>query len=596
MAEPSKKKFRWRWAATSLLITTSLAFPLSYLAIPPLARWYMLSKLTDPDLAQRERGLNFLIQRAPKNPSLVSGAIRRLAQADDENFLQIAGALDHVSLWQRPSIPDGLWLRWLAMIASDKSAAVRVLAAQRLAEAADLAADPRMISMSNALLQDPDAEVRYNTLVAAVQLGRRSDGPDTPYRPLLARAASDPDSTIARHAWIFWGLFGWPDPPQVNTLALPEDVAQAFVWAWGRGNRHDPTAAIQLCYDAGAPSPLREMAVYALHSSPHEAAVTALKQHALVGQGFPATMTSLMHWRALLALPDSAWEQAAREAPLLRGDALALRSGSEPNSPSPTLDHARVYRAIRWTTNRDRALAHRPYDPLLYLAALEGLPPGQAPLQPEQAMPDLLRLATVAATADPHPQDLRPLFASPHSPLRDLACVVAVDRFSSEQNATLVESLLRDFNDDAKRSGAVLAGLTGLHPTLLASKADAEDIWTVQQILKLGLWMQGHRPDLDKLPETILTRDDLPTSSILLAMLHRGHPAAMEYLFNPTGEEIVDLEELLDQDRWWWVLQRYLPTDAPPLWLWADPQLKRFQLEVLRDWCLWHRNPTQSRN
>ena len=42
---------------------------------------------------------------------------------------------------------------------------------------------------------------------------------------------------------------------------------------------------------------------------------------------------------------------------------------------------------------------------------------------------------------------------------------------------------------------------------------------------------------------------------------------------------------LLVGDRWWHVLRRYLPADAPPLWLWADPQLQAFQLDALHSTC-----------
>src|SRR5690606_13564304 len=94
---------------------------------------------------------------------------------------------------------------------------------------------------------------------------------------------------------------------------------------------------------------------------------------------------------------------------------------------------------------------------------------------------------------------------------------------------------------------------------------------------------------------SLLLRDDLPRSTILLAMLHRDDPAALDHLLNPRGDVGPDVLDLLDRRRWWHVLRRYLPPDAPPLWLWADPELEDFQIDVLRCWWLLHRHrPTDT--
>lgn len=169
--------------------------------------------------------------------------------------------------------------------------------------------------------------------------------------------------------------------------------------------------------------------------------------------------------------------------------------------------------------------------------------------------------------------------------MRDLACIVAAQRFTAEQNDTLIRQLLRDYNDDAKISGAILAGLTGLQRELLAERTELEDMWPVQQMMKLGRWMQGELPEWDGVAATLMSRDDLPQTTVLLALLHRDRAAALDYLLNPRGEPPVDLLELLDFYRWNRVLRYFIP-DAPPLWHWADPHLKQFQIDVLRNWWL----------
>ena len=49
----------------------------------------------------------------------------------------------------------------------------------------------------------------------------------------------------------------------------------------------------------------------------------------------------------------------------------------------------------------------------------------------------------------------------------------------------------------------------------------------------------------------------------------------------------MDLIDLLVHKRWWRVLKKYLPADAPlDLSLWADEEVQQFQIDVLRNWYL----------
>ena len=185
---------------------------------------------------------------------------------------------------------------------------------------------------------------------------------------------------------------------------------------------------------------------------------------------------------------------------------------------------------------------------------------------------------------------------SNESVIRDWACVVAADHFVPIDNESLIKSLLTDFNDNAKMSGAILAGLTGLHRDLLIKKIADEDIWSVRQIMRLGQWMQGSalsrktsvhlNSDMTNQAADLLIRGDLPRSTVLLALLHQHDPTALDYLLNPRGEPTVDLVELLVEYRWWRVLKRYLPNDAPPLSFSMSSDLQSFQVDVLRNWYL----------
>src|SRR5690606_15634905 len=133
-------------------------------------------------------------------------------------------------------------------------------------------------------------------------------------------------------------------------------------------------------------------------------------------------------------------------------------------------------------------------------------------------------------TGDLNPQDLESLLSADEPTLRDLACVTAARRLTPQQQAQLIEAMLNSYSDHAKMSGAILAGLTGLQPELLVKKARDEDMWAVQQMLRLGLWMQGQTVtdpegnviDMDSVCMAMLTREDLPITSVLLGMMFKG--------------------------------------------------------------------------
>jgi hypothetical protein len=215
-------------------------------------------------------------------------------------------------------------------------------------------------------------------------------------------------------------------------------------------------------------------------------------------------------------------------------------------------------------------------------------------------------------------EQIRALLLSPEAPLRDVGCVLAVRELEADQLDALVAELLGDLNDRAKMSGAVLSGMTGLHTDLLARRAESADDWAVGRVLGLGLWMQDGGGDFVDQTAGWFMRDDLPHSTLLLALLHGEATRwrALDYLLNPRGESPTDLPALLDDYGWWRVLEAYLPASAPH---WqpgtpgstpgsapgsapgsptapphgsapgSAPGAKQLQLDMLRDWYLVHR-------
>ncbi len=185
---------------------------------------------------------------------------------------------------------------------------------------------------------------------------------------------------------------------------------------------------------------------------------------------------------------------------------------------------------------------------------------------------------------------IRALLLSPEAPLRDVGCVLAVRDLQADELDDLITGLLRDMNDQAKMSGAILSGMTGLHGGLLQRRLDAETDWDTARVMSLGLWMQGDEPDGDGPPDAILAQIDLPPSTLILAQLHRQGPRGLEALLNPRGEPGQDLAGLLEDYGWWRVLNRYLPPNAPRWKAGPDPPSQGLQTDLLRDWYLVHRH------
>jgi hypothetical protein len=182
------------------------------------------------------------------------------------------------------------------------------------------------------------------------------------------------------------------------------------------------------------------------------------------------------------------------------------------------------------------------------------------------------------------------LLESPEAPLRDVGCVLAVRDLERDACDKLVAELLNEKKDAALMSGAVLSGLTGLRTDELREKVADQTDWATATVMKLGLWMQEDTVNSDIHPDVLLAREDIPRSTVILAMLHRHDPNALEVLLNPQGEAPNDLAALLDAYGWWRVLDRYLPADALRWRPGADPDQQQLQIDLLRNWYLVNRH------
>jgi len=575
---------RLGWWTLAILVLLGAAVPASYLLRPHVQRWRALDALGSPDVQQRERALNYVIRLAPRDDRVRRGAAAKLDSLNDEHFVQLVAALDTAALWRRGAVGDSAWLRWIAHLGAADDAEAKIAAAQQLADLHDLAADPRVTGVLAALAGAGDADVRYNALVAAGELGDE---------PVIAALAHDDEPVIARHAWMMLGLIDPSSGVTANWRDVPPDVAAAMLWAVIRTNPRAPLPALEALGDPAK----RDAAAYALAFSDTPEAAAALLAILQTPSAMLSASNQTLIWRAILAAPQPNIAPKQRVVPDYTPleEAFSVWLMDEgPNAWAEPIALAATYRA-----GIEGAMRHsddRFYFEKAMLATVEGQaalgePWMHWPLRDNRKSP-LLRVQTIAVSASPDIAHLRDAFASDDAALRDLACVTAVATFPADVLEPEIAKLIGDYDDDAKMSGAILAGMTGLQLDLLTRREAIEDVFRVRVTQRLGLWMADR---MAMKPGDLLLRDDLPRPTILLAMLHKGEYSALDHLLNPRGEVGDDVLDLLVSRRWWCVLERYLPTlPGATLWLWADPALQRFQFDVLRCWWLLHRHAMET--
>lgn len=105
------------------------------------------------------------------------------------------------------------------------------------------------------------------------------------------------------------------------------------------------------------------------------------------------------------------------------------------------------------------------------------------------------------------------------------------------------------------------------------------------KLLQLALWTRGDLGD-DFTPraEAMLFDKRLPTLTVLMCLLHKQRPVALDYLFGDAVQPSPDLHQLLVHQRYWHVFTRLVDAPGLSLWLWAKPSAQAFQLDAMRQW------------
>lgn len=524
--QPKRGTKTW-WLVASLVVTFAATLIVGLAMTDSVVRWVFLRRLQSDVPEVQHEGMVYVCRKAAADADLRKTLKRMLLDSDDESLrAAIVESLRCAGVWG-PDFGEA-WLAQLARTAEQESVSAKVAVAITLAETAmagnPLAMNPMVDRILDQLLDADSPIVRILAMRARAAAGL----------PIDVAMTDDPTPAVAEHAMLLRSLTD--DDPATFVPDLPSFTPYAA--------RNSQDAPWDQWLSAEGDDP----------------------------------QTKLTQWRAVLSLP--------LEVPGV--DRLAQLSKLIKDSMPEPIAAAAVSRTMKFAAARDPLVWTGKEDRiLLELAMFESARPGEYPVEFSNDMPDLVRVFAVRAARDVDELDLLAMFDTTEPTVRRLAVLTAYDRLDDEARHQLADRLCHTFDDSARIAGALLAGLNG-QTDLLAARLEREREWAVTQYLRLGQMMAGVEVAIDA--DALIAREDIDELDVVWAMLH--NPAhrkqGLMHLLDPlTGSSDV-LRSQLDQQRFWPVLERYLPEDVPEFWIWADPALQKFQCDVLRMWFLVH--------
>jgi len=302
---------------------------------------------------------------------------------------------------------------------------------------------------------------------------------------------------------------------------------------------------------------------------------------------------------------------AGDDVPAIRKHALILLALVDPDRAAKAVGDGEadwaVSFAVDWSAGEPPAAPASPppgaSEAVQELARYESMPTASADIVIRDDMSDLVRLQVIRASKTAEAHELMSVFNSPLTTTRNLACLVALERYDAKTCVALAKTLVVSFSDAHRSAGAILSGMVEpdekLWELIHTRLGQLTLGWEVRRHYMLTLSMHG-RPYVETYrengevveepfdPVLLLGQREMPRNTVTLALLHQGRLEGLDYFLNPFGESPVELHHFFDALRYWPVVKRYLP-DVPDFWLWADEQKQKAQAEVIRDWYLLHR-------
>lgn len=576
----------------SMMITLIVVSIVAITKIEDIYRYVQLSRLCDEDIKTREYALNYVVNHARDDEKVLEGAKAALAVEDEECFKQIVGALALGGVWG-PEFGEH-WLRYQVIRAGSSNVEVRQLAMSELARMAwkgELEIDTaRFEPVIKARLKDENVNVRYNALIAGAMF---EEGEVR--LPLLKMALADENAVIREHAWMLIGLTEkqWTEGLDgfVEGVDLEAVDAVGMMWAMKRLNAKGFEAFVKAHLNEGEEKGAHYGELLYLSDEVGGSELNGMRKK----------------WLGMMA------DQKKDE--VVRGLAWNVIASSRPGANSPL--QTPVLRIINSGTSDDVLAASAiaqgwwKFAPtitknleespeklftgeagvrLRELALFETLPGEKVGLSVRAEMPYLIRLHAVRVSTTAGVEDLLPVFKAEQPSVRDLALVVALDRFGDEELKALAKALIVSFDDHQRAAGAILGGMLPKDEQLMAlmrKRHERVEDWALRQHYAIGLNAHGERlkgPGLEEL----LNRTDVARTTTILAMLDQGNLTGLDWLLSPIGDSPVNLRFLFDQLRYYAVLKHYVP-ELPGFDVYASEAVQRMQVKVIRDWYLVNR-------
>jgi hypothetical protein len=552
-----------------------------------------------------------------QDATVLAALATALDDPDDHRFQQAVAFYDSRFLWLRDHVPADAWLRWAVLLSRSDAALTQLRSAELLGDMPDALDDPRVAEGLAHLAGSDNPTVRGAVLDSAAGYGRVADDP-VPYEQVLIALTEDDNETLARRAWITLGLLNPLSGFRADWRSVEPAIAEAMLWAAVKTNPDRPDPALE-----------------AMRTESYKAAGT-LALNEWQQTGFTPPLEEHIIIKEVVELDPQQHRPAVNRAIHVAKQYLY----GEWNVIEPYLlgrddwnAKADLYYAAIWTCSWPSAPSAEPlenYDRRL-VAHLEGYLHHGSPIagnRLEEINPDWPILAVLLAAIfhdNESPVLYQDVFLSTAASSRDLAVIASVESSGTE---SFINEQLRSRQTEAVLASALLAGMTGFQPHFIEGAAtqdrsfdellalsdadladlglrradalttllhiaetapDREDRHEQIALLKLALWMRGDLGD-GFIPEAeaMLEDDRLPTSTVLMCLLHMQRPAALYYLFDhpdaATGAPPLDLYDLFVNQRWWHVFSRLVPDTDLDLWLWGDPGAQAFQFEVMRQW------------
>ena len=620
--------------AAELLATTALSY--SKAKKPPISTILSWYKSLIPRLSpQQAVGLYDTLYGVADidTEKLNTSLLEMIDIPADASGLSTVAMLEQRLLWSQGQVPLNKWLSWLEVLSAAEAELTQHKAARQLGNLPEHV-DERQVKQALAnLAKSSHDSVRAMVLHVAAGYDAIAKDP-TAYEQIIFQLGHDENKIIARRAWMIVGHLNPFSGYAVNWKDADPFVAEAMLWAAVKVNPENLKPAM----DALAKQETANQALIALSASPSpiwdELSDREEFAHVFDLALMESETDAISIWRSQLAIG------IKLDSPLLSGTSEYFRLFEEPASLAFYLDNKDEYKSKQYDLAIPLAASFRsgtryPFvkderGPLVELAATEGwvLLHMARKSPPPFSKPESPFAKLVAAASGIHAFALQELVAEVDISKEYFANLMALALLHDERQTK--SRWLRSGLEPLQHTAILATGISGERPQLIngitgdfllqnpdintdeLSRLPADELANLGltrvdalaalleaaesappsagrqnevKLLKLALWMRGDLGD-DFTPkaEAMLFDEDLPTSTVLMCLLHMKRPTALEYLFGDLVNPRPDLHKLFVQERYWHVFRRFVDTSALTLWLWGDPEAQAFQLEAMRQW------------